>query len=64
MDRMSLVTWNVAGLDDCRLDERSEAQCLEDPLRPEPPSVIALQELVVRSWHAHWKHHRTTPATS
>ena len=57
MDRMSLVTWNVAGLDDRRLDERSEAQCLEILLRPEPPSVIALQELVLRSWQAHWKHH-------
>ena len=57
VDRMSLVTWNLAGLDDRHLDERSEAACFEVLLRPEPVTVVALQELVRRSWHGHWKHH-------
>lgn len=64
MDRISLITWNVAGLDDKRLDERTEAACLKVLLRTggpppggEPASVVFLQELVRRSWHGHWKHH-------
>ncbi|MEQ1508203.1 MAG: endonuclease/exonuclease/phosphatase family protein [Myxococcota bacterium] len=57
MDRLLLVTWNVAGLDERSLDERTEAQCLSVLLRPEPPDVVMLQEVVRRSWHAHWKHH-------
>ena len=54
---MSLLTWNLAGLDDRRLDERTEAACFEVLLRPEPVTVLVFQELVRRSWHAHWKHH-------
>lgn len=54
---MTLTTWNVAGLHDRGLDERSERQCLALLLRDEPPDVISLQEVVRRSWHAHWKHH-------
>lgn len=57
VDRMSLVTWNLAGLDDRLVDERTEAACFEVLLRPEPVVVLALQELVRRSWHGHWKHH-------
>ncbi|MEZ4237216.1 MAG: endonuclease/exonuclease/phosphatase family protein [Myxococcota bacterium] len=59
----TLVSWNVNGLDDHRLDERTEAACLALLLpasltAPQPPpDAILLQELVVRSWHAHWKHH-------
>lgn len=51
------TTWNVAGLDDRRLDERSEAQCLALLLRDPAPDVISLQEVVRRSWHGHFKHH-------
>lgn len=54
---MKLLTWNVAGLHERRLDERTELQCLTALLRPTPFDVIALQELVRRSWHAHWRHH-------
>ncbi|MEQ1572438.1 MAG: endonuclease/exonuclease/phosphatase family protein [Myxococcota bacterium] len=52
----SILTWNVAGLHEERLDERSEASCLAALLR-DPPEFLVLQELVRRSWHAHWKHH-------
>lgn len=57
MDACTVVTWNVGGLDETRLDERTEAACLALFLRPEPAHVVMLQELVRRSWHAHWKHH-------
>jgi endonuclease/exonuclease/phosphatase family metal-dependent hydrolase len=59
MDCVSVVTWNLGGLNDSEgaLDERTEAQCFA-LLLPEPrPDVLLLQELVHRSWHAHWKHH-------
>lgn len=45
------------GLDEHRLDERTEAACLTVFLREHPPDVVLLQEVVRRSWHAHWKHH-------
>jgi endonuclease/exonuclease/phosphatase family metal-dependent hydrolase len=54
---MHLLTWNVAGLHERRLDERTELQCLTALLRERPFDVIALQEVVRRSWHAHWRHH-------
>lgn len=57
MDTLRLLTWNVAGLHEERLDERSEAQCLAALLRPVPFDAIALQEVVRRSWHGHWRHH-------
>jgi endonuclease/exonuclease/phosphatase family metal-dependent hydrolase len=53
-----LLTWNVAGLDERLLDERTEAQCFAALLlRDTMPRFVLLQELVRRSWHAHWKHH-------
>jgi endonuclease/exonuclease/phosphatase family metal-dependent hydrolase len=59
MDCVTVATWNLGGLNDIEseLDERTEAQCFA-LLLPEPrPEVLLLQELVHRSWHAHWKHH-------
>lgn len=55
--RRTLVSWNLNGLDDHLLDERSEAACLALLLRTDPAQVVLLQELVLRSWHGHWKHH-------
>lgn len=57
MAPLRITTWNLNGLDDARLDERSEAACLRLLLRPDPPDVVLLQEVVRRSWHAHLKHH-------
>ncbi|MEO0606086.1 MAG: endonuclease/exonuclease/phosphatase family protein, partial [Myxococcota bacterium] len=54
---MRVTSWNLNGLDDSRLDERSEAACLRLLLRSDPPDVVLLQEVVRRSWHAHLKHH-------
>jgi endonuclease/exonuclease/phosphatase family metal-dependent hydrolase len=53
----TLVSWNLNGLDDHLLDERTESACLALLLRDDPADVILLQELVLRSWHGHWKHH-------
>jgi endonuclease/exonuclease/phosphatase family metal-dependent hydrolase len=65
---MRLVSWNINGLDDRRLDERSEAAMftlmlggvptgeLALDLGP-PPDVIALQEVVPRALHAHIRPH-------
>jgi endonuclease/exonuclease/phosphatase family metal-dependent hydrolase len=52
-----LVTWNVAGLSEPALDERTEAQCLFLLLSEPTPHVIALQEVVRRTWFAHWRPH-------
>lgn len=57
MDAVDAVTWNVAGLDETDLDERTEAQCFALLLDEPRPDVLLLQEVVHRSWHAHWKHH-------
>lgn len=54
---IDLLTWNLAGLDDRRLDERTEAACLAMLLRPRPPDLVLLQEVVRRSWRAHLSHH-------
>lgn len=54
---LRLITWNLNGLDTHGLDLRTEAACLRMLLRPDPPDVVLLQEVVRRSWHAHLKHH-------
>lgn len=55
---MELVTWNLDGLEPRKLDERTEAACLETLLAPEgPPDVVVLQEVVQRSLMAHLRHH-------
>ena len=57
MDGCTVVSWNLNGLDDRSLDERTEAACFALLLRTEPVEIIALQELVRRSWHGHVRHH-------
>jgi endonuclease/exonuclease/phosphatase (EEP) superfamily protein YafD len=59
---LRIVSWNVAGLDERELDERTEAQCLQLLLHaPErwggPFDAISLQEVIARTWHAHWRPH-------
>ncbi|MEN0063414.1 MAG: endonuclease/exonuclease/phosphatase family protein [Myxococcota bacterium] len=54
---MRITTWNLNGLDDDLLDERTEAACLRVLLRPDAPDVVLLQEVVRRSWHGHLRHH-------
>jgi endonuclease/exonuclease/phosphatase family metal-dependent hydrolase len=56
MDRV-VLSWNVAGLSEASLDERTEAQCLTLLLSEPSPHVIALQEVVRRTWYAHWRPH-------
>ena len=55
--QLRVLTWNLAGLHDELLDERSEAACLAMLLRPTQPDVVLLQEVVRRSWHGHVRHH-------
>lgn len=57
MSALRLLTWNLNGLDPTDLDVRTEAACLAMLLRPRPPDVVLLQEVVGRTWHAHVKHH-------
>lgn len=54
---LSLITWNLDGLEPRWLDERAEAACLHLLLRPDPPDIVALQEVVDRTWHAHLTAH-------
>lgn len=55
MDRV-VVSWNVAGLH-AGADERAEAQCLAVLLSEPMPHVVALQEVVRRTWFGHWRPH-------
>jgi endonuclease/exonuclease/phosphatase family metal-dependent hydrolase len=55
--QLRVLTWNLAGLFDALLDERSEAACFAALLRQPPPDVVLLQEVVRRSWHGHLRHH-------
>ena len=54
---LDLLTWNVDGLDERHLDLRSEAACLEILLQPTHPHVVCLQEVVARTFHAHFVPH-------
>jgi endonuclease/exonuclease/phosphatase family metal-dependent hydrolase len=56
-DALRVLTWNLNGLDERALDERTELACFAMLLRPVQPDVVLLQEVVGRSWHAHLKHH-------
>jgi len=49
---LSVVSWNLMGLDDRGVDERTEAACAS-LLLSDPPDVVLLQEVVPRSLHAH-----------
>jgi endonuclease/exonuclease/phosphatase family metal-dependent hydrolase len=55
--RLRVLTWNLAGLHDELLDERTEAACLAMLFRTPQPDVVLLQEVVRRSWHGHVRHH-------
>ncbi len=57
MGALRVLTWNLNGLDDRALDERTEAACFAMLLRPAQPDVVLLQEVVARSWYAHLRHH-------
>ena len=62
---MKLVSWNLNGLEDRFLDERTEAamfqillgapieKALLKDFKPNSPDLIVLQEVVERSYHAH-----------
>ena len=62
---MQLVTWNLNGLEDRHIDERTEAamfqmllgvpleKALVENFKPNTPDIILLQEVVERSYHAH-----------
>lgn len=54
---LRVTTWNLGGLDDRRLDERTEAACLDLLLRDDPPHVVLLQEVVKRAFVAHLRPH-------
>ena len=62
---MQLVTWNLNGLEDRYLDERTEAamfnillgapieKAIQEGFSPNTPDIIVLQEVVHRTFHAH-----------
>ena len=62
---MQLVTWNLNGLEDRHIDERTEAamfqmllgvpleKAMVENFKPNTPDIIVLQEVVERSYHAH-----------
>jgi len=62
---MKLVSWNLNGLEDKYLDERTEAamfqillgapieKALQQGFKPNTPDIVLLQEVVPRSYHAH-----------
>ncbi len=62
---MQLVTWNLNGLEDRHIDERTEAAMFQmllgvplekamlNDFKPNTPDIIVLQEVVERSYHAH-----------
>lgn len=49
---LDVVTYNLMGLDEARLDERTEAIC-QSLLLADPPDVVLMQEVVSRTLHAH-----------
>ncbi len=54
---LRVLTWNLNGLDDHRLDERMEAAVLGLLLTGDPPEVLLLQEVVDRALVAHLRPH-------
>ncbi len=66
---MQLVSWNLNGLEDHCLDERTEAAMFQmllgappekvmlKGIKPNMPDIIVLQEVVERSFYAHIKPH-------
>ena len=54
---LSAATWNLNGLDERLLDERTEAACFHLLAGPSRPDVVLLQEVVRRSFFAHLRPH-------
>ena len=66
---MQLASWNLNGLEDEHLDERTEAamfqmllgapieKAISKGFKPNTPDIIVLQEVVDRTFHAHIKPH-------
>jgi len=66
---MEIVSWNLNGLEDKNLDQRTEAamfqmllgapieQVILEGFKPKTPDIIVLQEVVARTFHAHIKPH-------
>jgi len=66
---MQLVSWNLNGLEDKHIDERTEAamfqlllgapieKAMAENFKPNTPDIIVLQEVVERTFHAHIKPH-------
>lgn len=52
MPALTVVTWNLFGLEERHLDERTEAACFH-LLMERPPDVLLFQEVVDRSLRAH-----------
>lgn len=52
MPTLTVVTWNLFGLEERHLDERMEAACFH-LLMEAPPDVLLFQEVVDRSLRAH-----------
>ena len=62
---MKLISWNLNGLEDRYLDERTEAAMFQillgapieaaiaEGFKPNSPDIIVLQEVVDRTYHAH-----------
>ena len=69
--KMKLISWNLNGLEDAYLDERTEAamfqmllgapieKAMMEGFKPNSPDIIVLQEVVERTFHAHIKPHLT-----
>jgi len=55
--QLRAVTWNLCGLEERALDQRSEAAVMHLLLRSDPPDVVLLQEVVRRSLVAHLRPH-------
>ena len=56
MGSLTLVNWNLFGLEPYQLDVRTEAACF-GLLLEDPPDIVCFQEVVDRTLHAHLKPH-------
>ena len=57
--KLRVLTWNLNGLEDRRLDERAEAAVLRILMHGEPPEILMFQEVVPRIFAAHLSPHLT-----
>ena len=56
MSSLSLVTWNLFGLEPFQLDVRTEAACTS-LLLEDPPDIVCFQEVIDRTLIAHLRPH-------